>query len=193
MAYTPKGYTTKTSIEDYMQIDIDDSFNDKINEWIVAAEEIIDQETNRDWTPGPATNVKIYDGDGTNTLLIDPISNVTGVSLYIGGDSLDTNQYYLYPANQLIKNKIKLRYLSFPEGMQNITITGSYGSGIIQAQIRHVATVIVAGMINYAWSDESEIQSMSVGRYSVTYKSTSQKDDFANIQDILDRNKRYSF
>ena len=54
-------------------------------------------------------------------------------------------------------------------------------------------TVMVAGIINNAWQSEGEIASMTIGRYSVTYKTKKQMDDFASIEQILAFNKRYTF
>lgn len=189
-----KGYTNKTAIENYMLIFIDSTFDAQIDEWIETAENIIDAETNRDFSvaSGPASD-RVYDGADLDTLYIDPVSNITAVKLSPTDTALDADQYTLYPANSTLKNRIKLNFLKFPKGNQNIVVTGGFGIPDVKKDIKFAATVIVAGIINNAWADESEVSSLTIGRYSVTYKTPKQEDDFANVQEILDRNKKYSF
>lgn len=196
MPITPKGYTDKTAIENYLLISIDSSFDDQIDEWIAAAEEIIDQETNRDFSvfadAGVASD-RVYDGDGSDTLYIGPAAEIYTVKLDPDGDALDEDQYLLYPANSVPKTKIVLPYLVFPEGRQNIVVNADYGAVAMKPDIKFAATVLVAGMINVAWNDGSKIQSLTMGRYSVTYKTPEQKQDLLHVQEIMDRNKRYTF
>ncbi len=195
MPYSPKGYTDKASVEDYLLIDIDPQFDEKVDEWISAAEKIIDQETNRDFTPGTegTGSERLFDGDGTSILQIGEALAVNSVTLSPEGTPLDEDQYFLYPANATVKTSIRMRYLTFPVGLQNIVIDADWGIEQVPADIRHAATVLVAGIINAAWPEQggTRIASMSVGRYSVSYTNESQKNDLNAIQDILDRNKRY--
>lgn len=189
-----KGYTTKAAIENYMQVDIDGSFDTQVDEWIEAAELIIDQETNRNFIADEgAASDKVFDGDGTDELVIPPTNDVDAVKLDPDGTALETDQYALYPANQTIKTKIKLRYQVFPEGLQNIVITANWGTQGVPKDIMFAATVIVAGILRHAWEDPNEVQSMTIGRYTVSYKTRQQQDDLTSVQEILDRNKRYHF
>lgn len=197
MPITPKGYTDKAAVEAYMLITIDSSFDTQVDEWIAAAEEIIDGETNRDFAvfdeeEGEATD-RLYDGDGSQTLYIGPATEVVSVKLDPDGDEIDADQFFVYPANTLPKTKIKLPYLTFPEGSQNIVVNAKYGASTMKGEIKFAATVLVAGIINFAWNSGSNVRSMTMGRYSVTYKTDEQKEDLLKVQDILERNKRYTF
>ncbi len=192
-----KGYTDKTAIENYLLMEIDSSFDDQINEWIESVEETIDAETGRDFAvfdeeEGVATD-RLYDGDGTNTLYIGPATEVVSVKLSADGDAIDADQFFTYPANTVPKTKIVMPYVKFPKGNQNIVVNAKFGAVSIKKDIKFAATVMVSGIILNAWNDGSEVQSITMGRYSVSYKTPKQKDDLMNVQEILDKNKRYSF
>lgn len=189
-----KGYTTKEAIENYLLIDIDASFDEQVDEWIESVEEYIDHETNRDFAlaEDPADPAdRIFDGDGSNTLDIDPATAIESVSL--NGSVIAEDQYVLYPANKTTKTQIKLKNIRFPVGIQNVTVNANWGYDAVPKDIKLAATVLVAGIINNAWQSEGEIASMTIGRYSVTYKTKQQVDDFNKIEEILSYNKRYTF
>jgi hypothetical protein len=192
-----KGYTDEEAIENYMLIDIDSSFSNQINEWIEAAEKIVDQETGRDFTPiaeGAVAEERLFDGNGLDTLRLPPFKDVEAVKLY-GATSteIDADQYITYPAVGTQKDRVVLKYLKFPQGKQNIAITAVWGYVDVPKDIKLATTVIVAGIINEAWESSSEISSLSIGAYSVSYKTREQLNDFHKIQDIFDRNRRYTF
>lgn len=191
-----KGYTTKESIENYLLIEIDESFDAQIDEWIEAVEEHIDHETNRDFTPvtGETTATdRQFDGDGTSELFIDPTTDIDEVRFGETSDPIDVAQYVASPYRDTTKNKITLRNLRFPKGLQNIYVKAKWGYEAVPKDIKLAATVLVAGIINNAWQSEGEVQSMTIGRYSVTYKTKEQLDDFKKVSDILAYNKSYTF
>lgn len=192
----PKGYTDIESIQNYLLIDIDAEFHDQINEWIMGVEEYIDHETNRDFTAADEEDVsedRTFDGDRTNTLDIDPAILVDEVRFSEDGDPIDTDQYVLYPIRGGTVKKIKLKNLRFPLGDQNIYVKAKWGYEEVPMDIKLAATVLVSGIINNAWDSAGEVASMSIGRYSVTYKTKAQVDDFNKIDDILAYNKKYTF
>lgn len=190
----PKGYTNKLNVENYMLVEIDDSFDEQIDEWIGVVEEYIDHETNKDFSVSDDTATdRVYDGDGTNTLNIDPAKEVVSVKLSPTSDAIATDQYHLYPANKTLKDKIKLRYLAFPRGDQNIVVNAKFGLENVPRDIEFAATVLLAGIIQNAWQTEGEVQSMTIGRYTVTYKDQAQIQDFNKVAEILAYNKKYTF
>lgn len=197
-----KGYTTKEAVENYNLVEIDDSFNDQVDEWIESVEEYIDHETNRDFGPvsrdeeGEIDAVeedRTFDGDGSNTLVIDAAAEITEVRFSETGDPIDPDQYVLHPIRKDTTTQIVLKNLRFPRGMQNIYVKAKWGYAAVPKDIKLAATVLVAGIINNAWQSEGEVQSMTIGRYSVTYKTKQQVDDFNKIEEILAFNKRYTF
>ena len=189
-----KDYTTKTAVENYLLIDIDASFDEQIIEWQEVVEQYIDHATSRDFSvAGETATDRVYDGDGTDTLVIDPAKEVVSVKMSATSDALATTQYVLYPANKTVKNKIKLLHQDFHKGNQNIVVNAKFGYEEVPKDIRFVATVLLAGIINTQWQSEGEVQSMTIGRYQVTYKSDQQISDFNKVEEILDYNKKYTF
>lgn len=191
-----KNYTTKEAIENYLLIEIDPSFDDQIDEWIESMEEYIDNETSRDFGVADAMAVssdRTFDGDASQTLEIDPAITIDEVRFSETGDPIDSAQYTLYPIRKATTNKIFLKNLYFPRGNQNIYIKGNWGYESVPKDIKLAATVLVAGIINTAWQSEGEVASMTIGRYSVSYKTKQQVDDLNKVEEILQFNKRYTF
>lgn len=192
----PKGYTTKEAIENYLLIEIDASFDDQIDEWISSIEKYIDHETNRDFTPvavDATAEDRKFDGEGEKYLYIDAATDITEVRFSETGTPIDAEQYVLEPRRAATTTKIVLKNLRFPKGMENIFVKAKWGYDAVPADIKFAATVLVAGIINNAWQSEGEIQSQTIGRYSVTYKTKQQVDDFNKIENILAYNKSFSF
>lgn len=194
-----KGYTNKTEIENYLLINIDESFWDQVNRWIADVETYIDNKTGRNFIAESAS-ARLFDGDGSRELLIDDCIEVTEVKI---GDDDPLNKdesgvdddYFVYPANLLPKTKIKLINGIFPSHPpQTISIKAKWGySEDVPGDIQNVATVLVAGIINYSLNAEGEVKSMSIGRYNVTYKDERQWNDFERIEDTLNAYKKYNF
>lgn len=191
-----KGYTDKEAIENYLLVEIDASFDDQIDEWIEAIEEYIDHTTGRDFTVAveeDASTDRTFNGDDSRTLDIDPAILVDEVRFSETGTPISEDQYVLYPVRKDTVTKIKMKYIDFPCGEQNIYVKAKWGYAEMKKDIKFAATVLVAGIVNNAWQSEGEVQSMSIGRYSVTYKNKAQVDDFAKIEEILSFNKRFTF
>lgn len=191
-----KGYTDKTAIENYLLITIDASFDTQIDEWIESVEQYIDHETNRDFSvveDDAIAEDRTFDGDRSNSITIDPTTEITEVRFSETGDPIDQDQYVLYPIRNPTTNKIVLRNLLFPRGIQNIYVKAKWGYASVPMDIKLAATVLVAGIINNAAQSEGEVQSMTIGRYSVTYKTKEQVDDFNKVSEILAYNKFYTF
>ncbi|HBT75032.1 TPA: hypothetical protein DEB29_03470 [Candidatus Wolfebacteria bacterium] len=203
---TPKGYTTKTAIENYILQEIDEVFDGQLNDWIVSVEKIIDNITQRNFVADETASARLYDGDGTNELLIDECIAITKVEVGLDGygssfqEDIATgaDRYFLYPLNFAAKgfpaSSIVLNARSFPEGMQNNRITAKWGySATAPADIQFAATVFVAGILNQSRSGGEQIKTESIGNYSVTYNSDNGNDswgDFQSAQNILQAYKR---
>ena len=179
-----KGYTTKNKIENYLLITIDNTFDSQVDEWIAQVESHIDKMTGRNFIADTTETDRLYDGDGSNSLLIDDCVSVKKVS--VNGNEIVSPNYLLYPANTIPKKKILYPNNKIYAGNQNVTVNAKWGYSVAcPFDITLAATVIVAGIINYAWKDEGEVQSMTVGRYQVTYKNEKQWQDFEKVDSIL--------
>jgi hypothetical protein len=194
-----KGYTDKNSVERYMLVDIDSSFNTQIDEWIEVAESIIDNYTGRNFIADTSYSSKNYNGDGTHILLVDDFVELEKIEM---GDpaypslveELDSDNYHIYPLNETPKNKIYYDY-AFSVGEENVEVSAKWGYSVsCPADIKLAATILVSFMIEEAWESQSETESETIGSYSITYnKSNKNTSKFDRLKSILDSYKRIHF
>jgi len=184
-------YTDKISLQNYLLTNIDASFNTQITEWITMASRHIDRQTNRTFVPPTEDTEKLYDGNNSNVLIVDDLLEIT--TLKIDGVTISSDDYAIYPANKNPKTKIMLKYRVFDLGLQNVEVTGQFGYGTeVPPEIKWACTVLVSGIINASNQHEGEIQSESIGRYSVTYNTQKQLNDFDEAKKIITMYKRYA-
>ena len=197
-----KGYTTRQEIENYLLITIDPSFYTQVDSWIEEIEAYIDQMTGRNFVADALASAKYFDGDNTPELLIEDAVAITEIkigdnaALTADTDPLQADgDFILYPANHLPIAKIQLRAAYFPASpLRCVKVTGKWGYSVAApADIRQAATILVAGIINYSWNAEGEVSSMTIGRYSVTYKTDAGWKDFERIPSILKHYRKFTF
>jgi len=194
-----KGYCTIQDVENYLLITVDPSFYDQVDEWIGEVEEYIDRKTGRNFVveidESGDGEARKFDGSGCSKLVIDDCLEVNKVEIGVTElEEVDPLDYVLKPSNSTPKTLIQLRNAIFLRDLENVTVTGFWGYSVTApGDIKFAATVLVAGIINNAWLSEGEVQSESIGRYSVTYKTKDQIDDFAEVEDILKSRKKYNF
>jgi hypothetical protein len=187
-----KGYTSIAQIQNYLLTDIAANFQSQVIDWISSIEAYIDQQTGHSFIADSTDSDRKYDGNNKSRLPVDDCVSISKVM--IGESEINSADYYKYPANELPIEEILLKSGVFSKGHQNITITGKWGySSAVPDDIRLVATVLVAGIINFSNDSSGEVQSMNVGRFSVTYKDKTQMSDFDKVGDILASYKKYSF
>ena len=200
---TPKGYTTEEKIENYILQDIDSSYSSSIDGWIAGVEKIIDQHTGRNFIADAVATARLFDGDGTQELLIDDCIEITVVEAGNDdyGGNFDTisasgaDRYFTEPANAIVKgfpiSSLVLRSRKWPMGMQNNRITAKWGySEAAPADIEFVATVFMSGILNQQRQGGDEIKSERIGNYQVTYNTDKGNNSFADFEEakrILDR------
>lgn len=200
----PKGYTTREQVENYLLINIDASFHSQVNDWIMEVEEYIDRKTGRNFVADTGDVLRVFDGDGTCKQIIDDCVEIS--KLEVGRDTVtevDAANFVTYPLNarKLSRavpiTRIELLGAVFPRYPQIVRVTGKWGYSIHPpTDIRMAATVLVAGIINYAWNSEGEVKTMTIGRYSVTYKDEKQWQDFEKIdgaKGILETYRKFTF
>lgn len=187
-----KGYCTKTDLENYTLRTIDVSFNSQITAWIEQIEKYIDRYTGRNFLGDTTSSEKVYDGNNSQTLLVDDYVTLTKVE--VNDVEIPTVSIYSYPVNTEQKYKIHLDGYIFTYGHQNITITAKWGySSSVPADIRLAATILLAGIIAYADSAGKQKKSESIGSYNVSYESDKGWQDFSHAKDILDSYRRLTF
>jgi len=200
---TPKGYTNIDAIEAYLLIDIAQYFEEQVNEWVAQVEKYIENVTNRSsFIADASATARYYDGDNTRELFIDDAVEITEISLGTGDDATiyvpaDLREdYLLYPNNAIVDKKpytsVKLTGGIFPRGDQNIKITAKWGySVVVPADIKLVATILVSDIIEESMSAEGEVQSMSIGRYSVTYKTEERWQSLPEVKAMIENYRSY--
>lgn len=182
-------YTTKEKIENYLLLEIDNDFNDQINEWIESASLFVDQETNRKWIA--EEREMLYDGNGKDCMKIDEFTEIDTVE--VGNDYLENLEeldFIVIPYNETPKNTILLKDDIFNRGVQNVKITGDFGyAEEVPKDIEFATTVIASGIILAQTNQQGEIASEQIGNYRVQYKDDKHKDDTTQAMNILQNRK----
>jgi len=197
-----KKYTTIEEVENYIGYDIDASFVSQVESWIEYVSDYIDKMTGRTFIAEQETryyevkeerDITIDGSYGSpRELVVDDIANTSksGIVLKIDGNEISSDCFNLYPANSTPKIRIVLTEesgLEFTVGEQNIEVQALFGySETVPAPIKFAATVLTAGIIQNNLSVEGELKSVTLGRYSATFKDEKQINDFENAKEILD-------
>lgn len=194
-------YIEKSAIEDYLLIDIDGSMDVRIDSWITAAQNYVENYTGRKFETPAADETKYFDGHGGRTLYIDDMTTITSVqTLELDGATVDetlveNTDFFAYPLNDTPKHILKLTpesdIGSWPIGKKRIKIVGKFGyKSTVPDDIKLVVTQLVAAIINVGRQGaEGGIKSESLGDYSASYGSL---DDIATrlgVKQILDTYK----
>jgi hypothetical protein len=180
---TPKGYTDKTQLEDYLLITIDTSFVAQVNDWIAKIEAYIDRIAGRSFKADSTASARYYDGDGTDLIIIDDCAEITSVTV----DGTAVTNFLKYPKNKTYTSRIVLPDNNrFTKGRQNVIVTGKWGySTAVPADIEFAATVLVAGIINANYKTDGNKSSETIDNYQVSYKSEKQITDFEEAKKII--------
>lgn len=191
---TPKGYTNKGQIENYLLTTVNAILHEQLDDWIAMMETHINKVTGRNFIADTEATEKLYDGNGEDELLVDDFIGTPTVE--INGVELASDQYLVYPANTEKKNILKRVSGSiWAKDDQSIGVTAKWGySEEVPHDIVFATTVLVAGIINYSSKDsQGQVSTKTVGRYSVTYKDKKQWQDFDQIDKIIKSYKKFSF
>lgn len=173
-----KAYTTKENIEIYLN----ETITDNLDLYIKASKEYIDNFTGQIFEADEEETTRLYDGTGRREMIVDSLIELIGVK----ADDLDI-EVITYPYNKTPIYKLIAKNGFFPKGVANVAVEAKFGwSEIVPAEIAMCATILASGLY-MANRSGGEIASEKVGEYSVSYKTDSQKNDFANIGKILQK------
>jgi len=195
-----KNYTSKDRIEALMLISIATSWQDYFDIFLEYAENYIDSYTGRNFLADTEASAKVFDGNGEKEMIIGDFVELGSITITNSSGTetvLTSDQYYLYPANSTPKTRIVIDEdltQVFTKGQQNISISAKWGySTTVPKEIEFAATIILSGIINFAYEHNSEVQSEGIGEYNVTYN---RKEDWVKYQraiEILDKYKKITF
>lgn len=192
----PKGYTTKTEIENFLLITIDNSLDTQLNTWIEMAEGIIDREVGYSLKADAAYSERVFYGNGSRELLIDYTPDIQ--SVVINGSTLSLSDYVKNPSGGPYST-LTLKYglwdgFSSDGGSwpQEVTLSAKWGyATTVPADIKLAATILVAEIIRQGDQSLRTKTSESVGRVSVSYASVNQiANNMPSVQSILNTYKR---
>ena len=170
-------YTTEAKIEQYLQVNIDDSIAAFVVDWINWVSKYIDNYTGT--TFEAAATTKYYDTTGESRIFIDDLLSVTEVStLDEDGDVENTltenSDFWLYPLNKTNKDEIRLdpygRQPRFFTGSKRLKVTGSFGvATTVPPDIEMIATQMVGDIIKQSSGEAGTKKAETLGEYSITY------------------------
>jgi hypothetical protein len=188
--FTPKGYTTIPAIQNYLLIEITQCFQPQVEEWIAQMESYIETYTGRVFITPEEETEKVFDGNGKKEMKIDEFVSIKSIKI----NEEEVDEFYTYPNNVTPKDTIVLKENVFTKDYQNVVVEAKWGySEEVPQDLAFATTVLVAGIINHSLSHEGEVQSFSMGRYSVAYKDQKGWNDYKDAMAILDNYKRYTF
>lgn len=186
--------TTKAEIENYLITTIDPSFDTQIALWISAMQEYINTLANRKVVADDTESTLYYTGNKAPVLFIDDFNTITEVK--VDDVVVAPADYVAKPFNLPYKNQLKYKTGSSwysEEGAIEVTgRAGMYDKDAIPEDIRWACMILVAGIVQSSSNDNKNIQSETIGRYTVSYKTDTQKMDYKNAIEIARSYRRSS-
>lgn len=190
-------YTSVSKIENYLLINIDPTYVDQVDSIILGVSKLFDRMTNRKLVAEEEDAVAYFDGNGKPALLVGDLVEVTTLELGDSfGDNLtevDDDDFMTYPKDEgEPKHTIVLKSGCFPDGIQNIKVTGKIGAyASTPADIELAATVIAAGILNNQLKGNQAKKSETIGSYSVSYSDDRGFADYDRSLATLESYKRF--
>ena len=175
-------YTTKENIEKHLG----ETITENIDLYIDSACRYIDDYTQREFQSGDE-EIRYYDGNGKQELIIDPATEVSKVEYSLDGITwieITNDRWETAPYNKLPIRRIMLKWDVFYLIKRSVRITGKFGwSECPPKDIVFCATVLASAM--YKGKSSSEISSEKIGDYSVNFESEQGIGDLDSIKKIL--------
>jgi len=168
---------TKQELEQYTLKSIDNSFDTAIARWTEQITQYIENYTGREFRVPAEAESRLFDGNNQYEMLLGDFFDITEVT--VDDTAIDV---LAYPANKVQKYKVTSSKL-FKRGRQNVEVTAMFGFEAIPEDIKFACLVLVAGIVNVQVNAHKS--SESIGNYSVSYETESQRDDFKRATQIL--------
>jgi hypothetical protein len=193
--YTPLGYCNEEDIENFLLLNIDDSFSTQINTWIASAEKWVntylgytsDNGVNEETLTNSIEDTATVDSEGNLVIFPRkvPVSSVSAITLVKGTDTLDLtltsggeNKYQIpadsdtivYPGFELAfsGSSVINNFLDLRYSKFFVKMTYVAGYSTLPPDI-HLATVNVACDYIMRHTNKESLQSVSQGAISKTW------------------------
>ena len=196
-------YSNEGKVENYLTIDIDNSFSSQIADWAEAVDSYIDKFCGRTFGE-TVSETRYFDGNGKKELDIDDFVSLDTVQILEpnSDDVMDTltegkeEDYIVYPYNSAPYFRLIMTALSstavWSTGIKRIKITGTWGRANVPKDIELAATMLLAGVVEKGLKGGS-VQSESLGDYSVTFKMVDDISSVMGVKEILEKYRIYEF
>lgn len=197
-------YTNKGTIQNYLMIDIDTSFDTQINTWITAVGSYIDRYTGRKDGFESASATRYFDGNGKREIDIDECTSITSIQvLEANGQDVEFTlsegleaDYVTYPYNTTPIYRLKLvtsaQLGAFYSGKKRVKITAVWGNTTsVPKDIELAATMLVGSIIDKGLKG-GKVQAEALGDYSVTFANVDETAQAIGVKSILDKYKLFN-
>lgn len=197
MPLTPKGYTTKQEVEDYLFADLDPAYDAALDDLIAKAEDYVEQVCRRRFDSYATDQMLNGNGDSVigipdtqvlNSVTLDQFLGINETTVYSVADT----DWTLEPASAPNTNKpfTRLRLLApilpltliyFPSPGR-VTLKGIFGWASVPATIRLATTMLVAA-VTRRWrnTEHGDVSSLTEGNYSVTFAQVAENNDWQKL------------
>lgn len=196
-------YANEGNLENYLTIDVDNSFSTQITDWAEAVDLYINKYVGRSFADSGSVT-RHFDGNGKREIDIDHFISLSSVqTLNLTDDNVahtltegKANDYLIYPYNdnELPKFRLILTRTSaiqkWPRGERRIKITGNFGEATVPKDVELAATMLLAGIVEKGLKGGT-VLSEDLGDYSVTFKDVDMISSVMGVKEILDRYKIY--
>lgn len=164
-------YTTKALIGNKLERDLSTDEETLLDSALTAIDKYIDRETGTTFGSDVETDVYVS-GEGNDTLVIPTMHEITTVEKVDWEDTVEETytKYFKSPRGNTEIFALKKASDEWPEGDENIKITGKVGYEEVPKDIELAATLIGSQLIE----SRSDVSSESVGDWSVSYRNISE-------------------
>lgn len=194
-------YTSKQEIENYLLIDIIESFESQVDTWIDNVERYIDDYTGRNFVADSAASARLYNGNGKNEIDVDDCIAITllevGNGFYAESYiTIGNTGYVTLPGNAIAQGipikAIHLKNQLFTVGLQNIRVTAKWGySQACPGDIKMVATLLTAHLYKFGRGGITSGASQErIGNYTIVYQDRNAQEEYKSAMMVLDKYKR---
>lgn len=172
-------YTDPALISAHVKRALTDNEMLTLSVFIPAIQRWIDNYIGTTFLPATEATSRYFDGDGTESLDIDPfteLEEIASIDGYTGSDNYlynqnDSREIASEPANSSVQNELRYRNGGWPRGVGNIRVKAKFSSYVdgIPEDITMAATLFAAQVLTMGSSGTDNVKSESLEGHSVTY------------------------